>query len=107
MTTASKAASSRLPDIGRRGALFHAQGYSGQGALLSMSGEKKVAVLVRDLPGMRVEIGRVLPGQLQHLVSQSSGDFAISSSAAERRHSRNWCRPPASSAGRPTPWPAR
>ena len=46
-----------------------------QGALLSMSGEKKVAVLVRDLPGVRVELARVLPGQLQHLVSQSSGNF--------------------------------
>ena len=46
-----------------------------RGALLSMSGEKKVAVLVRDLPGVRMEIGRVLPGQLQHLVSQSSGRF--------------------------------
>jgi hypothetical protein len=40
-----------------------------------MSGEKKVALLVRDLPGVKVEIGRVLPGQLQHLVSQSSGIF--------------------------------
>ncbi|MEP7181937.1 MAG: alpha-2-macroglobulin [Betaproteobacteria bacterium] len=47
-----------------------------QGSLLAMSGEKKVAVLVRDLPGIRVELGRVLPGQLQHLVSQSSGNFA-------------------------------
>jgi uncharacterized protein YfaS (alpha-2-macroglobulin family) len=47
-----------------------------QGALLALSGEKKVAVLVRDLPGMKVEIGRVLPAQLQHLVSQSSGNFA-------------------------------
>ena len=47
-----------------------------QGALLALSGEKKVAVLVRDLPGVKVEIGRVLPGQLQHLISQSSGSFA-------------------------------
>ncbi len=46
-----------------------------QGALLSMSGDKKVAVLVRDLPGVRVELARVLPGQLQHLVSQASGTF--------------------------------
>jgi uncharacterized protein YfaS (alpha-2-macroglobulin family) len=46
-----------------------------QGALLALSGEKKVAVLVRDLPGVRVEVGRVLPDQLQHLVSQSSGRF--------------------------------
>ena len=47
-----------------------------QGALLPLSGEKKVAVLARDLPGIKVEIGRVLPTQLQHLVSQSNGDFA-------------------------------
>jgi uncharacterized protein YfaS (alpha-2-macroglobulin family) len=47
-----------------------------QGSLLALSGEKKVAVLVRDLPGVKVEIGRVLPSQLQHLVSQSSGNFA-------------------------------
>jgi uncharacterized protein YfaS (alpha-2-macroglobulin family) len=47
-----------------------------QGALLALSGEKKVAVLVRDLPGVKIEIGRVLPSQLQHLVSQSDGNFA-------------------------------
>lgn len=47
-----------------------------QGALLTMSGEKKVAVLVRDLPGVKIEIGRVMTSQLQHLVSQSEGNFA-------------------------------
>ncbi|MFL6706932.1 MAG: MG2 domain-containing protein [Massilia sp.] len=46
------------------------------GALLPLSGEKKVAVLVRDLPGVKVEVGRVLPAQLQHLVSQANGSFA-------------------------------
>jgi hypothetical protein len=45
-----------------------------QGALLAMSGERKVAVLVRDLPGVRVEVGRILPSQLQHLVSQAEGE---------------------------------
>jgi uncharacterized protein YfaS (alpha-2-macroglobulin family) len=48
----------------------------GEGALVSLSGEKKVAILVRDVPGVRMEIGRVLPSQIQHLVSQSSGSFA-------------------------------
>jgi uncharacterized protein YfaS (alpha-2-macroglobulin family) len=48
----------------------------GQGSLVSMSGDKKVAVLVRDLPGVKMEIGRILPSQLQHLVSQSEGNFA-------------------------------
>lgn len=47
-----------------------------QGALLPMSGDKKLAVLVRDLPGLKVELGRVLPSQVHHLVSQSRGDFA-------------------------------
>jgi alpha-2-macroglobulin len=47
-----------------------------QGSLLALSGEHKVAALVRDLPGVRVEVARLLPSQLQHLVSQSNGDFA-------------------------------
>ena len=47
-----------------------------QGSLLALSGDHKVAVLVRDLPGVRIDVARVLPAQLQHLVSQSSGDFA-------------------------------
>ncbi|HEY5993400.1 MAG TPA: alpha-2-macroglobulin [Gallionellaceae bacterium] len=47
-----------------------------KGALLAMSGDKKVAVLVRDLPGFKVELGRVLPSQLQHLVSQADGDYS-------------------------------
>ncbi|CAA2099897.1 putative lipoprotein YfhM [Variovorax paradoxus] len=47
-----------------------------QGSLLALSGERKLPVLVRDLPGIRMEIGRLLPQQLQHLVTQTSGDFA-------------------------------
>jgi uncharacterized protein YfaS (alpha-2-macroglobulin family) len=47
-----------------------------QGSLLALSGERKLPILVRDLPGIRVEIGRLLPRQLQHLVTQSSGDFS-------------------------------
>lgn len=46
-----------------------------KGSLLAMSGEKKLPVIVRDLPGMHLEIGRVLPLQLQHLVTQSQGDM--------------------------------
>ena len=47
-----------------------------QGSLLALSGERKLPILVRDLPGVRVEIGRLLPQQLQHLVTQSNGDFS-------------------------------
>jgi alpha-2-macroglobulin len=46
-----------------------------QGSLLALSGDHKVVALVRDLPGVRIDVARLLPAQLQHLVSQSSGDF--------------------------------
>jgi uncharacterized protein YfaS (alpha-2-macroglobulin family) len=45
------------------------------GAILSMAGEKKVSVFARDVPAIRFEIGRVLPDQLHHLFTQSSGQF--------------------------------
>ena len=47
-----------------------------QGALLALSGEKKIGLMSRDLPGLKIEIGRVLPSQIQHLVSQSYGSYA-------------------------------
>jgi uncharacterized protein YfaS (alpha-2-macroglobulin family) len=47
-----------------------------RGSLLALSGEKKLPVLVRDLPGITVEMARLLPQQLQHLVTQSQGDFS-------------------------------
>ena len=46
-----------------------------KGSLLALSGEKKLPLIVRDLPGVRLEIGRLLPQQLQHLVTQSQGDM--------------------------------
>ena len=44
--------------------------FLGQGALLSLSGDNKVGFLVRDVEQVEVEIGRVLPNQLQHLAPQ-------------------------------------
>lgn len=46
-----------------------------QGSLLALSGDKKLPILVRDLPGVKIEIARMLPQQLHMLVSQSSGEF--------------------------------
>jgi len=46
------------------------------GALISMSGEKKVSVFARDVPALKFEIGRVLPDQVHHVFSIGSGDFA-------------------------------
>lgn len=44
-----------------------------RGSLLALSGEKKLPIIVRDLPGIHIEIGRLLPQQLQHLITQSQG----------------------------------
>jgi uncharacterized protein YfaS (alpha-2-macroglobulin family) len=46
------------------------------GSLLSLAGEKKVSILARDVPALRFEVSRVLPGQVAHLVTQSEGAFA-------------------------------
>jgi len=46
------------------------------GALLSLTGEKRLGFMARGVPGAHVEIARLLPNQLQHLVDQSSGSFA-------------------------------
>lgn len=45
------------------------------GAVLSLTGEKKITVVARDIEAVRFEIGRVLPGQINHLVTQSGGTF--------------------------------
>lgn len=45
------------------------------GSLLALNGERKVPVLARDVNALHYEIGRILPGQVQHLVSQSGGAF--------------------------------
>jgi len=45
------------------------------GSLLSLSGDKHISVVSRNVPGMKLEIGRVLPDQLQHLVSFNEGTF--------------------------------
>ncbi|MGS0894645.1 MG2 domain-containing protein [Burkholderia stagnalis] len=50
--------------------------FMADGSLLSMSGSKRLSVVSRNLPGMKVEIGRVMPDQLQHLVSFNNGSYA-------------------------------
>ncbi len=41
--------------------------FLGNGALLSLTGDRKVGFLVRDVDRVQVEVGRLLPNQLQHL----------------------------------------
>lgn len=48
----------------------------GSGSLLSLSGDRKISIYSRDEPALLVEVGRVLPDQLQNLVTQTSLVFA-------------------------------
>ncbi|MGE4560015.1 MAG: alpha-2-macroglobulin, partial [Desulfobulbus sp.] len=48
----------------------------GDGALLSLHGEKRVGFMAQGVPGVKVEIARLLPGQLHQLVDQNDGRFA-------------------------------
>ncbi len=45
------------------------------GALLALSGERKLSFLSRGVPVIEVELARVLPNQIHHLISQSEGNF--------------------------------
>ncbi len=47
-----------------------------KGSLLSLSGSKRLSIVERNMPGMRLQIGRVLPDQLQHLASLNQGSFS-------------------------------
>jgi uncharacterized protein YfaS (alpha-2-macroglobulin family) len=60
----------RVPDYPKELRLAH------EGALLSLSGKKTVTVMTRGVEGIRVDIGRLLPRQIQHLITQSDGSFS-------------------------------
>lgn len=50
--------------------------FAAQGALLSVNGDKRISVAARNVPGLRMDIKRVIPSQLQHIVSFKSRQFA-------------------------------
>lgn len=47
----------------------------GEGGLLALGGERKLSVKSRGIPGIHYEIARVRADQINHLVSQTEGDF--------------------------------
>ena len=49
--------------------------FVGEGALLSLRGERRVSLVARNTPDVRLEIGRVLPEQLQVLVATNDGNL--------------------------------
>jgi alpha-2-macroglobulin len=46
-----------------------------EGSLLALSGEKKIALYSNDLEHVRFEIGRIIPDQVNNLVTQTEGDM--------------------------------
>lgn len=58
-----------VPDFPREVTFLH------QGSLLGLSSEKKLSLFVRGIPAVQFSIARVLPDDLNHLVSQTSGNF--------------------------------
>jgi uncharacterized protein YfaS (alpha-2-macroglobulin family) len=58
-----------VPQIPREISFLH------KGSLLALSSEKKLSVLVRGLPAVKFEIARVLPDNLNQLVTQTRGNF--------------------------------
>jgi len=45
------------------------------GSLLSLAGAHRLGLMTRGLEAFQVRIGKLLPGQLQHLISQTRGDL--------------------------------
>ncbi len=50
--------------------------FLGDGALLSLQGERRISLVARNLERARLEIGRVLPDQLQNLVFSNEGSYS-------------------------------
>lgn len=46
-----------------------------KGSLLALSGEKKLSVLIRGVPAVKFDFARVLPTNINQLVTQTQGDF--------------------------------
>lgn len=50
--------------------------FMSEGSLLSMSGNKQISVAARNVPGLKLDIKRVIPSQLQHIVSFKSSAYS-------------------------------
>jgi uncharacterized protein YfaS (alpha-2-macroglobulin family) len=47
----------------------------GQGALIALSGDKRLSFVSRGVPALRIQLFRLLPDQLVHLVTQTQGNL--------------------------------
>ncbi len=59
----------KIPELPKEVSVMH------QGSILSVSGDQKISVLARDLEALRFDVGRVLPSEINHLITQTYGTF--------------------------------
>ena len=59
----------KVPEFPKQLKILH------EGSILSMSGDKILSMMAHDVEYVQFEIGRVIPDQLNHLVSQTYGNF--------------------------------
>ncbi len=45
------------------------------GALMALAGERKISLAVNGLPAAKFDFARVMPNDLNHLITQTSGEF--------------------------------
>ena len=48
---------------------------TGEGSLLTPSGGQRLGIMARGLTALRISVGRLLPGQIAHLITQTGGDI--------------------------------
>jgi uncharacterized protein YfaS (alpha-2-macroglobulin family) len=51
-------------------------GIAGEGAVLTYSGDHQLSILTRGVSSLKYSVGRLLDGQINHLVSQTRGDIS-------------------------------
>lgn len=66
---AAHSSTHRVPDFPRELAIMR------DGTILSVTGDKKLPVVSRGIPGVKFELGRIIPSQINHLISQTGGNF--------------------------------
>ncbi|KTC72431.1 hypothetical protein Lbir_1206 [Legionella birminghamensis] len=59
----------KVPELPKEISFLH------KGALLALAGEKMLSVAVRGVPAVKFEVARVLPDNINQLVTQTQGDF--------------------------------
>ena len=48
---------------------------TGEGSLLTLTGRQHLGIMARGLTALRISVGRLLPAQITHLVTQTGGDI--------------------------------